>query len=255
MEAKNSGNYVVITVRDDGRGLNREKILEKAKKNGLLHKDPDTMTDKEVFEYIFLPGFSTNDSVTEYSGRGVGMDAAEKTIQSIGGTLSVDSALGEGTEFTVKIPLMLNILDSVHVKSSDLTFTLPSYSIKEFIDPKNADIVKDANGDEMLLLRGKCFPLVRLDEFYGLRKERKVLEHGLIILVEDEKRFLALYADTLAGRSRAVIKGLPAYIKKTAEDKGFSGCTLLGDGTVSFILDVKKLTEYAHGYCVLDAYR
>ncbi|NLY97912.1 MAG: chemotaxis protein CheA [Clostridiaceae bacterium] len=255
LEAKNSGNYVVITVRDDGRGLNREKILEKAKKNGLLHKDPDTMTDKEVFEYIFLPGFSTNDSVTEYSGRGVGMDAAEKTIQSIGGTLSVDSALGEGTEFTVKIPLMLNILDSVHVKSSDLTFTLPSYSIKEFIDPKNADIVKDANGDEMLLLRGKCFPLVRLDEFYGLRKERKVLEHGLIILVEDEKRFLALYADTLAGRSRAVIKGLPAYIKKTAEDKGFSGCTLLGDGTVSFILDVKKLTEYAHGYCVLDAYR
>jgi two-component system chemotaxis sensor kinase CheA len=182
LEAKNAGNDVLIIVKDDGNGLDRESVLKKAKENGLLHRPEAEMSDKEVYNLIFLPGFSTKDSITEFSGRGVGMDVVVKNIEAIGGSVSVDSSPGNGTAFTMKIPLTLAIIDGMNVKVGQATYTIPTLSIKESIKAKEKDLFTDPDGNEMIMVRGQCFQILRLHELFKVDTRVKELTEGIIIM-------------------------------------------------------------------------
>lgn len=238
IEAKNSGNYVIITVSDDGAGLNKEKILEKAITNGVLTKAEEEMSDSEIYNLIFLPGFSTNDNVTEFSGRGVGMDVVSKNIAEIGGYVYVDSEEGKGSIFTLKIPLTLAIIDGMNVKVGNSYYTIPINNIKQSFRPKKEDLVKDLNGNEMVMIRGECYTVFRLHEIYNIKTNIKDFEDGIIIVVEQDDKVACLFVDELVGQQQVVIKTLPSYIKNIKKISGLSGCTLLGNGSISLIIDV-----------------
>lgn len=159
LRAKNIGGEIVITISDDGRGLDTESILKKARNNGILTKPENEYTEKEIFNLIMLPGFSTNTEVTEYSGRGVGMDVVRKNIEKVGGTISIDSKAGQGTTFTLKIPLTLAIMDGMELAVGGSVFTMPITSIKQsFKFSRDQQLVRDTDGSEMIMLRGECFP-------------------------------------------------------------------------------------------------
>ncbi len=235
LEAKNSGSDVLIIIKDDGAGLNKEKILKKAKENGLLKKPESEYADREIFQFIFMPGFSTNDKVTNFSGRGVGMDVVSKNLEVVGGSASVESIAGEGTTFTLKIPLTLAIIEGMMVKMDGAKYTLPIISIKDSFKPNMKDVFCDPNGNEMITVRGECYNIVRLYEFFGVDSKIKNLEDGIMIMVENGGDTICLFVDELVGEQQVVVKSMPKYIKKI---KGISGCTLLGNGDISLIIDV-----------------
>ena len=240
LEAKNSGSDVVIIVRDDGGGLDKEKILQRAKEHNLIG-DTTEMTDKEIFQMILLPGFSTNENVTEYSGRGVGMDVVAKNIEAIGGYLSVESEQGRGTIFTMKIPLTLAIIDGMNIMVGKEHYTIPTISIKEFFRPEQGDIIVDTDGNEMIMIRGQCYKLIRLNELYQVTSGNTNSKEGIIIMLEQAEKAVCIVADKLLGQQQVVIKALPEYINKFKTIKGLAGCTLLGDGSISLTLDVAEL--------------
>ncbi len=245
LEAKNEGGDVFIIVRDDGKGLNREKLLTKARENGLVNRPEEDIIDKEVFSYIFLPGFSTKDKVTEFSGRGVGMDVVAKNIGSVGGIISVDSAPNVGTTMTLKIPLTLAIMDGMIIKVGKASYTIPIKSIKESFRAKEEEIITDPDGNEMIMIRGECYPILRLHRLHKLKTEVENIPDGIIIMVSSDDKSLCIFADELIGQQQVVVKALPEYIKKfNKSNNGLSGCTLLGDGSISLILDVAELVKY-----------
>lgn len=235
LEAKNAGGDVWIIVKDDGKGIDRERVLEKARNNGMIKKPEDELTDKEIYSFIFLPGFSTNEVVTEFSGRGVGMDVAVKNIQKIGGTISVDSSLGEGTTVVIKIPLTLAIIDGMTLGVGNARYTIQTISIKESFRPKKKDIIIDPDGNEMIIIRGVSYPILRLHKYYNIPDSREDISEGILLMVEDEDKGICLFADELIGEQQVVVKALPDYLRKV---NGIAGCTLLGDGSISLILDV-----------------
>lgn len=237
LEAKNSGSDVLVIVRDDGRGLNREKILRKARENGLLYKAESEMTDAEVFNLIFLPGFSTKESVSEFSGRGVGMDVVTKNIESVGGSVSVDSTFDRGTTITLKIPLTLAIIDGMNIKVGKSHYTISTIAIKESFRPEARDIITDPDGNEMIMVRGQCYPILRLHQVYKVKTEVISFEEGIILMIEQDGKTLCVLADELLGQQQVVVKALPEYIRKFKKVTGLAGCTLLGDGSISLILD------------------
>ncbi|WP_026885197.1 chemotaxis protein CheA [Clostridium beijerinckii] len=241
LEAKNAGSDVLIIVKDDGKGLNEEKILEKARKNGLLTKDESEMTKKEIFSLIFLPGFSTKEAVSEFSGRGVGMDVVVKNIEKIGGTVSIDSVLEFGTSITIKIPLTLAIIDGMNVRVGNSRYTLPTSSIKEFFKPKESDIIKDPDSNEMIMVRGQCYPILRLNEHFSIRTDTDKLSDGILIMIEQDEKWVCILVDELLGQQQVVVKALPNYIKNIRNIKDLAGCTLLGDGNISLIIDIDGL--------------
>jgi two-component system chemotaxis sensor kinase CheA len=238
LEAKNVGSDVLIIIRDDGIGLDKDKIILKAKKQGLLNKSADEMTDKEIFNLILLPGFSTKDSVTEFSGRGVGMDVVTKNIELVGGTISVDSVYGKGTVITLKIPLTLAIIDGMNIRVGKSCYTIPIISIKESFRPKEKDIITDPDGNEMIMVRGQCIKVLRLHEIYNVKTDITDLTKGIIIMAEQDEKNVCILADELIGQQQVVVKTLPKYIQSIKRIRGLSGCTLLGDGSISLILDV-----------------
>lgn len=241
LEAQNSGSDVLIIVKDDGRGLNREKILKKAKENHLLVKSESEMTDKEIFNLIMLPGFSTNELITEYSGRGVGMDVVIKNIEAIGGSLSVDSIPDKGTQFILKIPLTLAIIDGMNIKVGNSCFTIPMISIKQSFRPDENDIFRDPDNNEMIMVRGQCYPIIRLYERFRIKTAVSELTDGIIIMLEQAEHTICLFADELLGQQQVVVKALPTYIREFNTTRGLSGCTLLGDGSISLIIDIAGL--------------
>jgi two-component system chemotaxis sensor kinase CheA len=238
LEAKNSGSDVLIIVKDDGKGLDREKIISKALKNGILHKDAESMTDKEIFNLILLPGFSTKDDVSEYSGRGVGMDVVVKNIEAVGGSILIDSIPGEGSSITLKIPLTLAIIDGMTTKVGNSRFTIPTISIRESFRPKENDIITDPDRNEMIMVRGQCYPILRLHEIYRLKTDVMDFTKGILIMVEQDERSVCLFVDELLGQQQVVVKSLPNYIRNYKKINGLAGCTLLGDGSISLILDI-----------------
>ncbi|SDE07488.1 chemotaxis protein CheA [Sporomusa acidovorans] len=238
LEAKNSGNDVWIIVKDDGRGLNKEKILAKAYAAGLTTKPEKELTDKEIYSFIFLPGFSTKEGVTELSGRGVGMDVVTKNVEEIGGTIIVESTPGEGASIALKIPLTLAIIDGMTVKVGQSRYTIPTTAIRESFRPQAGNIIKDPDGRELLFIRGQCLPVIKLYEHYNTATGQTLLDEGIMIIVENDGRSIGLFADELLGQQPVVVKALPGYIKKA---KGLAGCTLLGDGSISLILDIPAL--------------
>lgn len=238
LEAKNEGGDVLIIIKDDGKGLDKLKIYNKAFENGLTDKKLENLTDKDIYSFILLPGFSTNDTVTEYSGRGVGMDVVCKNINKIRGTVSINSVEGRGTTIIIKIPLTLAIIDGMLIQVENTCYTIPTISIRRSFKLKENDLIVDPDGNEMIMVRGECYPLIRLYEIFEEKSKVKNVFDGIIIMVENAGKSICLLADKLIGQQQVVIKTLPKYIKKT---KLIAGCTLLGNGNISLILDVSSL--------------
>lgn len=243
LAAQNIGGEIVITISDDGCGLDSEKIMNKAKKNGLLTKPESEYTEKEIFSMIMLPGFSTNEAVTEFSGRGVGMDVVRKNLEKVGGTISVESTRNVGTTFTIKIPLTLAIVDGMEISVGDNIFTLPITSIKQsfkIFDPKQ--VIYNTDGSEMIMLRGECFPIIRLHDVFSIDSAIKDLTEGIVIQIENASQVACIFADELIGEQQVVVKPFPAFLNRyNIKQCGLSGCTILGDGSISLILDANNL--------------
>ncbi|MBD5548090.1 MAG: chemotaxis protein CheA [Lachnospiraceae bacterium] len=242
LSARTEAGKVWISVEDNGKGLDREKILGKARKQGLLDdsKPDSSYTDKEVYQFITLPGFSTNEQVTEYSGRGVGMDVVVQNIQQIGGTLDIESTPGFGSIMSLKIPLTLAIIDGIVMETGNSSFVLETGMIKEFVRVKEEMMIHEPNGDEYIMIRGECFPVIRLGKRYGMTDYQEAVEDGVMLILEVEDRKICLFVDKLIGEQEIVVKPIPSYIKKV---KGLSGCTQLGDGSIALILDAAGLVE------------
>ncbi len=238
LEARNSGSDVIISIRDDGRGLDRVKIYEKAYFNGVTNKTEAELTDREIFSFIFQAGFSTKENVSEFSGRGVGMDVVVKNIEKVGGTVEILSQKDVGTTINLKIPLTLAIIDGMIVTVGNSNYIIPTVIIKESFRPKENEVITDPDGNEMILIRGKCYPVIRLHRKFGTKTNVTSITDGIILMIEDDNRSACIYADALIGEQQVVVKSLPAYIKKV---KGIAGCTLLGDGSISLIIDIGML--------------
>ena len=242
LSAKHSAGEVIITVSDDGAGINCEKVMEKARKNGLLTKPENEYTTKEIQNMILLPGFSTNDTVTEYSGRGVGMDVVRSNIEQCGGTLTVESEEGKGSSFIIRIPLTLAIVEGMKLKVGPTIFTVPISSIKESLMVANNQLLHDTKQGEMIMIRGVCYPILRLHEKFSMPTEVTNLEDGILLLVDVGGKNVCLFADKLIGEQPVVVKPFPKYLSQyNIKAEGLSGCTVMGDGTISLIIDVNNL--------------
>lgn len=238
LEAKNEGGKVWIVVRDDGKGLNRQKIYDKACANGITDRSIDAYTEREIYNFITLPGFSTKEKVTELSGRGVGMDVVVKNIQAIGGSLDIDSVEGYGSTMTLKIPLTLAIIDGIILGVADSTFVVETGVVKEFVRVTDDMMVYEPDGDEYIMIRGTCLPVVRLNRKFHLEGGKEQVEDGIMAVLEHEERQVCVFVDELVGEQEIVVKPIPSYIKKV---RGISGCTQLGDGSIALILDTGGL--------------
>ncbi|MBQ4487330.1 MAG: chemotaxis protein CheA [Oscillospiraceae bacterium] len=242
LSAYSSSGEVVIIVSDDGAGMDPQKLLTKAEKNGILTKPRSEYSDKEAMNLIMLPGFSTNEKVTEFSGRGVGMDVVKQNIEKLGGTVSVDSKPGQGTSFIVKIPLSLSIVDGMEVSVGNSIFTIPINYIKESFKLKPNQLLTDTDGHDMIMIRGECFPLIRLYELYGLEGAQENLYEGIIILAEADGKSACLLADGLMGEQQVVIKPFSPLLNNFGvKQNGMSGCSILGDGSITIILDISNI--------------
>lgn len=241
LEAINAGSDVLIIVRDDGRGLDKDKILSKAIDHGLVSKPKNELSDKDIFNMILLPGFSTNNEVTEFSGRGVGLDVVSKNLEEVGGMVSIDSTFGVGTVTTLKIPLTLAIIDGMNIRVGSAKYTLPTTSIRETFQAKASDLIRDLEGKEMIMVRGECYPVLRLHELFSVSTDTTDLTKGIMLMIEQDEKCLSLFADELLGQNQIVVKALPSYMKGINKVDSLSGCTLLGDGSISLILNVSGL--------------
>ena len=243
LAAKNTGGEIFITISDDGKGLDTEKIMNKARENGILAKPESAYSDKEIFNLILLPGFSTNEKVTEFSGRGVGMDVVKKNIEQVGGTINIASERGKGTTFTIKIPLTLAIVDGMNIAVGKTIFTLPITAIRQsFKVTDENQIIHNTDGSEMIILRGECYPVVRLRDIYGIPEGTDNLLDGIMIQVDSGDSGYCIFADELLGEYQVVVKPFPIFLNKyDLKNQGLSGCSVLGDGSISLILDVNTL--------------
>lgn len=246
LSASHTSSEVVISVKDDGYGMDPQKILEKARSKNMLTKPDSEYSQKEILGLIMLPGFSTNTEVTEYSGRGVGMDVVKKNVESLGGIVSVSSTYGEGTTISMKIPLTLAIVDGMKVTVGDSIFTIPIANIRQSFKVKADQVIKDEYGNEMVERVDHFYPIVRLHSFYHLPTEVTQMEDGILLWVEANDRSYCLFVDDLIGEQQVVVKPLPAFLSEfNLKDHGITGCTIMGDGNISIILDILSLYSIA----------
>jgi two-component system chemotaxis sensor kinase CheA len=242
LEARNTGGDVLILISDDGRGLNKETLIKKGIEKGLIKKPESEVTDKEAYSLIFAPGFSTKEKVTEFSGRGVGMDVVLKNIEKLGGSVSVSSEPGAGTTVKIRIPLTLAIIDGMQVSVGEASFIVPLLTIRESFKPGKKDVFSDPSGNEMIFIRENCYPVVRLYKVFGIETSVTNPEDGILVTVETQSQTYCLLVDDLVGEHQTVVKPMPVYISKTLGDiKSIAGCTILGDGNISLILDINGL--------------
>ena len=246
LSASHTSSEVVISVKDDGYGMDPQKILEKARSKNMLTKPDSEYSQKEILGLIMLPGFSTTTAVTEYSGRGVGMDVVKKNVESLGGIVSVSSTYGEGTTISMKIPLTLAIVDGMKVTVGDSIFTIPIANIRQSFKVKADQVIKDEYGNEMVERVDHFYPIVRLHSFYHLPTEVTQMEDGILLWVEANDRSYCLFGDDLIGEQQVVVKPLPAFLSEfNLKDHGITGCTIMGDGNISIILDILSLYSIA----------
>lgn len=244
LEARSTGGDVMIIVADDGRGLDRDAIVRKAIDKGLTVKADSEISDREAYSFIFMPGFSTNQQVTEYSGRGVGMDVVRRNIEKVSGTISLESAPDEGMTSIIRIPLTLAIMEGMKLCVGDLIFIVPMLSIQESFKPSMQDVFFDPDGREMIMIRGECYPIVRLHELFGIEPKTASLEEGILITLNTETLTFCLFVDQLIGEQQAVIKPLPGYLQTHSNGlRGIGGCTILGDGSIALIIDINNLLD------------
>ncbi|MBU9283490.1 chemotaxis protein CheA [Burkholderia multivorans] len=245
LSAAHHGGNIVIEVSDDGAGLNRERILAKAAKQGM--QIPENISDDEVWQLIFAPGFSTAETVTDVSGRGVGMDVVKRNIQSMGGHVEISSQAGRGTTTRIVLPLTLAILDGMSVKVGSEIFILPLNFVMESLQPSNDDIYTVGNGERVVRVRGEYLPLVALHEVFSVEGARTDPTQGIVTIMETEGRRFAMLIDELVGQQQVVVKNLETNYRKV---HGISAATILGDGSVALIVDVAALnreTRATHG--------
>lgn len=236
LEARNEGGKVYVSVKDDGKGLDKQKLYEKARDKGLIGvKEITEFTENEIYRFITLPGFSTKEQVTEYSGRGVGMDVVVKNIQSIGGRLEITSELNKGSEMTLVIPLTLAIINGIVIQVGGSSFVIETSSIKEFVRLTEKAVVTEPDGEEYIMLRGEAYPFIRLSRKFQLNNAHEVVEDGIVVVLEHEGTQICILIDKLVREQEIVVKPIPSYVKKV---KGISGCTQLGDGSIALILDI-----------------
>ncbi len=245
LAAYHKGGNVCIEITDDGRGLDREKILAKAIERGLVEAgDAEGLGDEEVFHFIFHPGFSTADKVTEISGRGVGMDVVQRTIDELRGKVEISSELGQGTVFTIALPLTLAIIDGMVVEVGAERFILPTVSVAESLRPQHADYGTVQGRGEMIKIRGNLLPMIRLHDVVAVEPENRDPWEALVVVVEHHGSQRCLLVDRLVGRQEVVIKSLGQSLKGV---KVLAGGAIMGDGRVGLILDVEGVFKAHEG--------
>ncbi len=242
LTAHNTGGDIMISVSDDGSGINKDRIIKKAREAGLLTKPESELSEKEIFSFLLMPGFSTKEKVTEFSGRGVGMDVVKQNIEEVGGSISIKSIEGEGSTFTIVIPLTLAIADAMELSVGNCVYTLPTVSIKESFRAKDEDIIYDNDNNEMIMIRGNIYPIIRLYDLLKIETSVKKLNEGILIMIEGDNKTACIFADKLLGEQQVVVKPLPKYlIHYAVKESGIEGCTILGDGSISLILSAKGI--------------
>lgn len=244
LSAQNVGGDIIITVSDDGKGLDPEVILEKAREKKLLTKPESEYTQKEIFNLLTVPGFSTKESVTEYSGRGVGMDVVKSNIEKIGGTVTIESIKGAGTNIFFKIPLTLAIIACMEVRAGNDIYAIPITNIRESFKASPKQLLSDPDRNEMILIRGVCYPIIRLHKIFHIKEAETSIVDGILLLVDSGDRLACILADELLGKHQVVVKPLPLFLSRyAAKDVGIAGCTIMGDGSISLILDIPGILE------------
>jgi two-component system chemotaxis sensor kinase CheA len=242
LTARHEEGEVWVTIEDDGRGLNKEKILEKAISKGLIEGDGSDLTDKQINNLIFAPGFSTAAKITDISGRGVGMDVVKKNLEKIKGKIDVYSTPGQGSKIILRIPLTLAIIDGMIVRVGTASCIVPTLSMLEAFRPVAEQITTTPDGEELAKVRENFLPIIRLYEILGKKPDSSKLEDGILIVLEYQETRFCLFIDEILGQQQTVIKGLSNFIGNVP---GVSGCTILGDGNVCLILDVGTLVDSA----------
>ncbi|MFW8600256.1 chemotaxis protein CheW [Desulfobacterota bacterium M19] len=243
LEARHEEGEVQITISDDGRGMDRKKLIAKAVDKGLIEGDGCKLSDAEALQLIFKPGFSTAEQITDISGRGVGMDVVRKNLEDIKGRVDVVSELGAGTTITLHIPLTLAIIDGMLIRVGSSRYIIPILSIRESFKPDSSAITITPDGQELVRVRNNLLPILRLHKIHNIAPDSHRFEDGILIILESREGNICLFVDELLGQQQTVIKSLSQYIGRQGEVSGVSGCTILSDGEVCLILDVQALVE------------
>jgi two-component system chemotaxis sensor kinase CheA len=242
LDAYHRGGNIAVEVSDDGAGLDKERILAKAKSRGLVGAN-DILTDEQIHDLIFLPGFSTAEKTTDVSGRGVGMDVVRRNVNELGGKIEIKSFAGKGSKFLITLPLTLAIVDGQSVAVGGETYIVPLVSIVESMQLKPTQVSRLAGSrNEVISFRGDYLPIIRLHEVFGVEPRSRALHEGLIVVAEGDGRRVGLFVDDLLGQQQVVIKSLETNYGRI---DGVSGATILGDGSVSLILDLPGLIRAA----------
>ena len=246
IRAYQRGSNIIIEIEDDGRGLNKDRILEKAKSKNLITDDMK-ITDSEIYNMIFHAGFSTAKTVTDVSGRGVGMDVVKKAIEKLRGRVEIDSRPGQGSKFIISLPLTLAIIEGMLVRVGHNKYIIPTLAIRESFRPEKDQYSTIKQKGEMILSRGSLIPLVRLDQIFSVKGDAEKPWEGLVVTVENDGEQRCLLLDELLGKEEVVIKSIGQYMKSI---KGIAGGAILGDGRVGLILDISGIFDIAKGSAV-----
>ena len=247
LSAQDTGSEVIIQIIDDGRGVNDEAVLAKAIRQGIASPDVD-YSHREILNFLLAPGFSTNTEVTEFSGRGVGMDVVKRGVEELGGSVSISSQLGKGMTTTIRIPLTMAIMDAMEVAVGGSIFTIPINNIMSTLKVSSGDVIHDSSRGEIIKVQGNFIPIVRARELYQLQDGVTEVEDGVLIWLETGDHSYCLLVDELLGQQQVVVKQLPAYVNSyNIKRYGINGCTLRSDGSISIILDVASLYSAARG--------
>ena len=247
LRAYHRGGHIAIEIIDDGRGPNKNKLIAKAIEKGLIAEN-SILSDKQAFELIFPPGFSTAESITEISGRGVGMDVVRRNIQALGGNIEIISDLGKGTTISIHLPLTLAIIDGQSVAVGDETYIVPLVSIIESINVTEKMLNKIAGKGETFRLRNQYIPIIRMHEIFNVQSKNKSQStEGVIVVVERQGILCGLFVDELLGPQQVVVKSLEVNYRRV---EGVSGATILGDGSVALILDIPGLVRFSNSLVI-----
>lgn len=250
LSAQNTGSEVIIKIEDDGMGVDCDAVLRKALRQGLASPDVE-YSQREIMNFLMMPGFSTNQEVTEFSGRGVGMDVVKKNVETVGGVVTMSSEKGKGSCTTLKIPLTTAIMDGMEVRVGESIFTIPIQNIRQSFKVTDKDIIHDAMQGEIINKMDEFYPVVRLYNVYGIEPQSTAIDDGILVWVESSESSCCLFVDELLGKQQVVIKPLPSYLNNfKIKDAGIAGCTILGDGNISLILDVTNLMGFIGGNAV-----
>ena len=242
LSAKRVGGEIWVIVQDDGSGLKKDKIRARAIERGLLPDEDTEWSDQEIFNMIFKPGFSTAEKVTNLSGRGVGMDVVSRNIEKIRGRVEVASIEGKGTTIYLKIPLTTAIVDGMLIRVGHSIYAIPTLDILETLQIGQDNVLSLMDGQEVIRVREKLYPVIRLQELHRLGGDTKPVDQGIIVLTETGNTSVGFFADEILGQQQLVIKGLPKYLGKL---DGVSGCAVLGNGDICLILDLSMLVKLA----------